>query len=62
MEEEAYQELEDAIRNEFISYEAIEELVLRTVIDKSKVLENKKGFMRWLDYIDNMKHVNICFI
>ena len=42
MEEEAYQALEDAIRNEFISYEAIEELILRTVIDKSKVLEKIK--------------------
>ncbi|MDD6571653.1 MAG: hypothetical protein PUF12_04590, partial [Thermoflexaceae bacterium] len=39
MEEEAYQELLDAIRSEYISCEALEEMVLHSVVEKGVVLE-----------------------
>lgn len=39
MEEETYQELLDAIRSEYISYEALEKMILRSVVEKKAVLE-----------------------
>lgn len=39
MEEETYQELLDAIRSEYISYEALEEMILCSVVEKKAVLE-----------------------
>lgn len=39
MEEETYQELLDAIRSEKISYEALEKMILRSVVEKKAVLE-----------------------
>lgn len=39
MEEETYQELLDAIRKEYISYEALEEMIFRSVVEKKAVLE-----------------------
>lgn len=39
MEEETYQELLDAIRSEYISYEALEKMILHSVVEKKAVLE-----------------------
>lgn len=39
MEEEAYQELLDAIRSEYISYDALEKMLLCATVERKSVLE-----------------------
>lgn len=43
MEEAAYQELLDAIRNEYVSYEALEVMLLCSVVEKRGVIEKLIG-------------------